>query len=121
MADWLWLPHTALLTMKKDRAESDLSYSSGAMPDPLAEPAEIPVFIEAKDALWTVNQGIESERQGFLVIGYPSDLAHCVTGDVLEWNGRKLKVENRPKVYDFGDGYPSCELAATDLATGGRK
>ena len=119
---WLWTPHSVTWQPRKDVRRGGAINDGTANVDPdVIEPTAFDVFIEAKTAAWAEEKGVMTENQPHLVVGYPSDMSAIVKGDRLTWDDRTLVVENRPIVYDFGDGFPSAELIATDQTTGGRR
>lgn len=117
--EWLWTPHRVTWQPRRDdRRRGAANDGSEDAAYPYA--TEIPVFIEPKDSQWAAERGVMTESQPHLVIGYPDDMRSIVTGDVLEWGDRRLRVENRPILHEYDD-YPSAELIATDQTTGGRR
>ena len=114
---WLWTPFAVTLQPRKDATRG--GPANNGSEDTLS-PGTFNVFIEARDTQWAAERGVMTENQPHLVIGYPNDMRLIVMGDLIQWGDRVLKVENRPVIYDYGDGYPSAELIATDQTSGGR-
>jgi hypothetical protein len=116
---WLWLPHP--VTWRPQRDVPKGGYANDGTGPSEEPPAQIDVFLEPKTSAWVTSRyEVEINHPPYLMIGNADDLERMQMGDLIEWEGKTLKLATKPLVYRFGDANDSAEVIVTDQGTGGR-